>query len=323
MYLICLLANTMAMLLAWFFIFVSGSAVRAAGVAAAGAVSAKGARCWGAEGRRVQQLVAGGRLPHSALRSQLSRPLPTVALADMRLLPPAAAHALAAACLQDTIQKEKDILEQGYPDVSAMGGPGGASAPGLPGGVATGLPVSTAGDVALPQGSAVLLEDAGGNASHLYVDVIGGWVASLGASGPESGAAGGCSRLPHHKSVQRPPTLFPLSLFLSSAEADLDAPKTFQDKVDDREKLVLIRRFFYGVCFYREQGCSRLCWWLHADPAAVLPSLWLYIHLSTSPLPPGPPSPALLQWWPPSRCSSCPSLCPPWWTAPSWCFKML
>ena len=34
------------------------------------------------------------------------------------------------------------------------------------------------------------------------------------------------------------------------AEADLDAPKTFQDKVDEREKLRLIRLFFYGVCGY-------------------------------------------------------------------------
>jgi cobalamin biosynthesis protein CobD/CbiB len=36
----------------------------------------------------------------------------------------------------------------------------------------------------------------------------------------------------------------------SPSGADLDAPKTFQDKVDEREKLRLIRRFFYGVCFY-------------------------------------------------------------------------
>lgn len=112
-YLICLLANTMAMLLAWFFIF-------------------------------------------------------------------------------DTIQKEKEVLEQGYPDVSA---PGAAGA-GMPG---EGVPPYPAG------GNAVLLEETGGNASHLYVDVV---------------------------------------------EADLDAPKTFQDKVDEREKLRLIRLFFYGVCGY-------------------------------------------------------------------------
>ncbi|KAI7839487.1 hypothetical protein COHA_006754 [Chlorella ohadii] len=112
-YLICLLANTMAMLLAWFFIF-------------------------------------------------------------------------------DTIQKEKELLEQGYPDVSAAG----AGGPGAPG---EGVPPFAAG------GNAVLLEETGGNASHLYVDVV---------------------------------------------EADLDAPKTFQDKVDEREKLRLIRLFFYGVCGY-------------------------------------------------------------------------
>jgi hypothetical protein len=176
----------------------------------------------------------------------------------MLLLPPAPAHALTAACLQDTIQKEKDILEQGYPDVSAMGGPGGASAPGLPGGVATGLPVSTAGDVALSQGSAVLLEDAGGNASHLYVDVVGGWAGGWTAwepGGLKIVLPGGASGWRSARLCRGHPlsSVFPHSFFfLSSAEADLDAPKTFQDKVDDREKLVLIRRFFYGVCFYRE-----------------------------------------------------------------------
>ena len=35
---------------------------------------------------------------------------------------------------------------------------------------------------------------------------------------------------------------------------DLDAPKTVQDKVERRDKLRLIRRFFYAFCFYCE-------WW--------------------------------------------------------------
>ncbi|PSC76093.1 hypothetical protein C2E20_0258 [Micractinium conductrix] len=117
MYLICLLANTMSMLLAWFFIF-------------------------------------------------------------------------------DTIQKEKDILEQGHHDVSAL--PGGAPAAGGPAGAAGAGGEGTVG------GQAVLLEGPGAD-SHLYVDVV---------------------------------------------EVDLDAPKTFQDKVENREKLRLIRRFFFGVCAY-------------------------------------------------------------------------
>ncbi|KAL4859343.1 hypothetical protein ACK3TF_000461 [Chlorella vulgaris] len=108
----------------------------------------------------------------------------------------------------DTIQKEKEILEQGHRDVSALPG----SAPGTNG---RGLPLSSAaggapgalneGGQAVMNANAVLLDDAGGNASHLYVDVV---------------------------------------------EADLDAPKTFQDRVENRDKLRIIRRFFYGVCFY-------------------------------------------------------------------------
>lgn len=129
-YLICLLANTMAMLLAWFFIF-------------------------------------------------------------------------------DTIQKEKDILEQGYPDVSAVGPGAPGAAPGPAPFGSRELPVSVGGAAGTGEGTvggqAVLLQDDGGNMSHLYVDVV---------------------------------------------EADLDAPKTFQDKVYDREKLRLVRRFFYGVCAY-------------------------------------------------------------------------
>lgn len=64
------------------------------------------------------------------------------------------------------------------------------------------------------------------------------------------------------------PRLTPLLLRLRPhppAEADLDAPKTFQDKVDEREKLRLIRRFFYGVCAYRECAAARgraRCGWL-------------------------------------------------------------
>ena len=50
------------------------------------------------------------------------------------------------------------------------------------------------------------------------------------------------------------PAALPCTAFPRCAEADLDAPKTFQDKVDEREKLRLIRLFFYGVCGYRERG---------------------------------------------------------------------
>ena len=106
---------------------------------------------------------------------------------------------LSTALLQDTIQKERDILEQGHPDVSALPARGA-------GGVATGLPVSTptVGDVALPQGSTVLLEEAGGNTSHLYVDVVGGWVrawvggrvgARVGRRLGKGWLMGACSRL--------------------------------------------------------------------------------------------------------------------------------
>lgn len=108
----------------------------------------------------------------------------------------------------DTIQKQKDVLEQGHPDVSAVG-PAGAG-PTQAG--SRELPVSSSvagagGDAdGTVGGQAVLLDEPGmANVSHLYVDVV---------------------------------------------EADLDAPKTFQDKVDEREKLRLIRRFFYGVCAY-------------------------------------------------------------------------
>lgn len=126
--------------------------------------------------------------------------------------------------MQDTIQKEKEVLEQGYPDVSAPGAGGaGMAGEGLPpypaGGCnhryveLAGAPAAClrlyslalwgccAGCTALtpcsvchvnrlvcplpasapsclrcspsPGGNAVLLEETGGNASHLYVDVVG------------------------------------------------------------------------------------------------------------------------------------------------------
>jgi len=214
---------------------------------------------------------------------------------------------------QDTIQKEKDILEQGYPDVSAVGpsaagaGPS-SSSPDLP--LSSGGPAVGTGTIG---GQAVLLDDAGGNTSHLYVDVVGEFSRSLrhrsnsssGGAGEGGGGGGGvgdpsdggvgrsgcqspclpiltpCLPSPHFAadadqdapkalhSISPAATCPPLPpahlsylsyppAHLLAAEADLDAPKTFQDKVDDREKLRLIRRFFYGVCAYRECP-SRQC----------------------------------------------------------------
>jgi len=128
-------------------------------------------------------------------------------------------HFSAASFVQDTIQKEKELLGQGYPDVSAAG----AGGPGAPG---EGVPPFAAGEydccadqrpgwadwsvefccrqlyyvrqsaalrsaslrlgchpsliaASCPTcpcpagGNAVLLEETGGNASHLYVDVVG------------------------------------------------------------------------------------------------------------------------------------------------------
>lgn len=143
-----------AMLLAWFFIFVSACLPPAA--------------CW--RGR----LCAAGRRLHCLCAAQLS-PLPSP--------PPSCGSALSpvpppsALPQQDTIQKEKELLEQGPPDVSAVigGATGGQGA----------APVGEVGGNPLGPGSAVLLEEAGGNASHLYVDVVGEPAAGQG------GGAGG------------------------------------------------------------------------------------------------------------------------------------
>lgn len=71
--------------------------------------------------------------------------------------------------LQDTIQKEKELLEQGPPDVSALsaraGGDVTTTAPGAaPGGATVGASV-------VPGGNAMLLEE--GAQSHMYLDVVG------------------------------------------------------------------------------------------------------------------------------------------------------
>ncbi len=85
---------------------------------------------------------------------------------------------------QDTIQKQKDVLEQGHPDVSAVG-------PASQGPAQAGsreLPVSSSGAAVVGDGDgtvggqAVLLDEPGlANVSHLYVDVVG---EQLGFPGP-------------------------------------------------------------------------------------------------------------------------------------------
>ena len=151
-FLICLLANTMAMLLAWFFIFDTIQKEKdileqVGGWVGGVAVSQRGSA--------AQRRAGQGR----AAQGQRRLPLPSM-WAFWSPHPP-----------------QPRPRPQGHPDVSALPQPG---APSLPASAPGGREDPGVGHP-LGGGNAVLLDDAGGNASHLYVDVVGGWRRRCGA----------------------------------------------------------------------------------------------------------------------------------------------
>jgi hypothetical protein len=202
----------------------------------------------------------------------------------------------------DTIQKEKDILERGHTDVAAVAQAG--AQPGAPPAAPGALPATADGEgvggSTHPYANEILLQDAGGNVSHAYVDVVGE-LAGAARSGAAAGAGQAAAQPSMHRSAGcKPaghdgatPASHPASIIKCPALAPLVQMLTWTPQRPLPTALTIVRSCAWwvvrqgdvhintrqkcircwGVLFntgLKRIGCWRCCWWwgrcTHAAP---------------------------------------------------------